>query len=250
MDLVPNLRISIAAALVATALLRPAAADLVCSETDAQGVQECSAGLSAELSRRMYAEQSLSKWCWAASIAMVFARYGYPVEQEDVVERLYGALVDLPVRMADVEPLVNRDWFSINGRKVAALTEPVQLEGTVSEAATGAQTLIDRLVDLQPLLLGAHGHMVVVVGVRFQRFTEQRALRLTEVAVLDPAFGAGPNVKQWPISAVYSHFLVSVVVVPVSGDFSAARQINRWKAPDGARDPANERSGGAGCLVP
>jgi hypothetical protein len=152
--------------------------------------------------------------------------------------------------MADIEPLVNRDWFSIDGRKVIAITEPVQLEGTAGEAVAGAQMLIDTLAQQQPLLLGAHSHMVVVVGVKFQRFSHERALRLTAVAVLDPAIGAGSDVKQWPISDVYSHFLVSVAVRPVSGDFSAVRQINRWKAPKGAQAPENERAGGTGCVVP
>jgi hypothetical protein len=246
MNLFTTLRISVAAALVATALLRPAAADVVCGQADAQGVQECSTGLSAELASRMYVEQSKSQWCWAAAMSMVFARYGYPLQQQDVVERLYGTPVDMPVRRADLAPLINRDWYAGDGRKVTAVTRPVGLEGTAVQAAAGAQMLIDTLAQQQPLLLGTRGHMVVVVGVSFQRFTQQGALRLSAVTVLDPAQGAGSDLKQVPAAELRSRFLVSVALVPqVSGDFASVRQLNAWKV-SGATVPGGETLGGEG----
>ncbi len=191
----------------------------------------------------MYVEQSQSQWCWAAAMSMVFARYGYPLQQQEVVERLYGKAVNLPVRSADLAPLINRDWYAGDGRKVTAVTRPVGLD----DAAGGsAQSLVDSLAQQKPLLLGARGHIVVVVGVTFQRFTQQGTIRVTGATALDPAQGAGSAVKQLPATDLRSRFLVAVALVPqIEGNFASVRQLNAWKV-SGTTPPSGETLGSNG----
>src|SRR5687768_14169077 len=54
----------------------------VCSSPDQHGVAHCRAGLTTAQIRHMAVAQEKSQWCWAASIAMVFAHHGYKLEQE------------------------------------------------------------------------------------------------------------------------------------------------------------------------
>ena len=98
------LRLCLAISLVALAMMRPAAADEVCTEANARGVQSCSAGLSAELVKSMYIEQAMSRWCWAASLSMALARYGYRLEQDDIVESLHGAPVSPVLQSTGCRP--------------------------------------------------------------------------------------------------------------------------------------------------
>ncbi|MFM9776217.1 papain-like cysteine protease family protein, partial [Streptomyces galilaeus] len=41
-----------------------------------------------------YETQQASEWCWAASISMIWAFYGHPVAQSEIVTNAFGELVN------------------------------------------------------------------------------------------------------------------------------------------------------------
>jgi hypothetical protein len=48
-----------------------------CHTADAKGAIACSAGMDDARVREIATVQERSQWCWAASISMIFANYGY-----------------------------------------------------------------------------------------------------------------------------------------------------------------------------
>jgi len=47
-------------------------------------------------------KQRQANWCWAATIQMVLNYHGLYVSQEQVVERIFGALVDRPAQSSEI----------------------------------------------------------------------------------------------------------------------------------------------------
>jgi hypothetical protein len=70
-----------------------------------------------DLSDISYQPQRQSQWCWAASAQIIFAYHGFDVPQEQIVETVYGGLVNLPAfRSATITQLLSRDWQDRNGK--------------------------------------------------------------------------------------------------------------------------------------
>lgn len=159
-----------------------------CEPADARGVQRCSVGLDEQRMARIAQSQRESQWCWAASIAMVFAGAGYQVSQEDVVRARFGELVDLPVRGSDITDLLNRSWRDASGRSFAAQALG-RRTGNDMRAAT--LDILRELESGRPLVVGFASHAVVLARVQFERFTREGAVRIVALDVLDPAPGAG-----------------------------------------------------------
>lgn len=165
-----------------------ASAQLQCGPEDAAGTRRCVAGLAPDLVRQMQATQLKSQWCWAASLQMIFARYGYAVPQEEIVERLYGGAHDLPVRTSDVTPLVARDWFDLGGKGFSARVVP---HAVMHPTLTGHRRILQALADQHPLLLVTGRHVVVLVALQFEQVRQGAGLRITGGQVIDPTPGQG-----------------------------------------------------------
>lgn len=199
-----------AAALLLCALLQPFAAGAAerCDAADARGIQRCSAGLADLQIAQMQRTQLGANWCWAASIAMVFAHHGYAVSQQQVVQRQFGALQDLAISGPEISAHLNREWRDQSGRGFQASAKGGDVAGPLNRQAPAA--LIAQLAQEQPLVLGADGHAVVLVEVQYERFTLQDAVRITGGKVIDPAPGRG--VRALSASELRPSYVVAVGV--------------------------------------
>lgn len=167
----------------------PAQAVELCSPANAQGVQRCSAGLLADQMNKMQRTQMKSNWCWAASIAMVFAHHGYQVTQQEVVLHQFGHLPDRAVIGRDITRILGFGWRDHAGRGFVPST-------TVRDRSTGDLQLADaavvtELAQDRPLIVGAAGHAMVLVAVDYERSADGTTMRIVGGTVIDPAPGKG-----------------------------------------------------------
>ena len=199
-------------------LLAPSAAraQTSCSPPDARGASECRAELAEAVVARMLQTQERSRWCWAAAISMVFARYGYPVAQSDIVERMYGLAVDAGVPTHVLPAVIDRDWVS-DGLPVKASTR-YQAAAPGATVPASLTLMVSSLRAGHPLILSAQGHAVVVVGVTYRGLGQ--AFRITGGTVIDPTPGVGLRPLQAEELGVA--LLASVDVAPVAGGRPAA----------------------------
>lgn len=128
------------------------------------------------------AEQQGQNWCWAACVQMVLSSKGIKVNQADVVQRTYGAVVDAP---GGAEAILSRlsGWFQTrSGRMLLAASV---VPGPMQEGL-----LYSYLKNQSPLILGVSypgaqiGHAVVVTAAVFK--ISDAGLELKEVVVRDP----------------------------------------------------------------
>ena len=128
------------------------------------------------------AEQQGQNWCWAACVQMVLSSKGIKVDQADVVQRTYGAVVDAP---GGADAILNRlsGWFQTrSGRMLLAASA---VPGPMQQGL-----LYSYLKNQSPLILGVNypgasiGHAVVVTAAIFK--ISDAGLELKEVIVRDP----------------------------------------------------------------
>lgn len=160
-----------------------------CSVPDAAGMQRCRAELSATMIQAMAATQEKSQWCWAASIAMVFARYGHALSQEHIVRQYFGHAVDRPVGGQAITQLLARSWNDGEGRRFEASANVSSVAERGPKAAY--DTMVNELANQRPLLIGVAGHAMVLVGIDFERFPATGGVRITGGKVIDPMPGRG-----------------------------------------------------------
>jgi hypothetical protein len=170
-------------AAIGFSVVTPVRADMQCDPADAQGIQNCNAGLPAAMTQRIGVSQLRSQWCWAAAIEMVFASGGLTVSQTEIAQKYLGSMADLPIRIADIAALIEGQWRSRDGR---LMTVQARHNGANGRLPASAMLLVDSLSSNRPLMLAADGHVVVVVEVRYQRHEKTGLLRLTGGTVLDP----------------------------------------------------------------
>lgn len=161
-----------------------------CSVPDASGVQRCRAELSASQIQAMAATQEKSQWCWAASIAMVFARYGYALSQEHIVRQYFGDPSDRAVAADVITQLLARPWKDREGRRFEAIARVSRLAER-GPLAVYASTMVTELAGQRPVLIGVAGHAMVLVGVDFERLPAAGGVRITGGKVIDPKPGRG-----------------------------------------------------------
>ncbi len=190
----------LAAALCVAGALLPLAgqAQENCGAVGADGIAHCSAGLEAAHIDRMQTQQEAPDWCWAASIAMVFAHHGRALPQRQIVVRHFVPGAPLPetplperaaVTAAAITQLLAAPWHDSAGR-------PFRAQAQVGDAPGRSfhfnnDTVIRELAAQRPLIVGALGHAMVLVRVHYERFVAQGALRITGATVIDPLPGAG-----------------------------------------------------------
>jgi hypothetical protein len=79
-----------------TAPHAPVHANTVCSAPDpATGTQDCISSVNLQkFAQTAYETQQATEWCWAASISMIWAFYGHPVAQTEIVSGTFGQLLN------------------------------------------------------------------------------------------------------------------------------------------------------------
>lgn len=75
----------------------------------------CESGI--DLSTLVYASQSMNQLCWAASVQMAFAQYGYSISQFQIVAETYGVVANIPaVTGYAISKNLQRDWVDDSGQ--------------------------------------------------------------------------------------------------------------------------------------
>ena len=120
--------------------------------------------------------QLQSQWCWAAAISGVFAYYGHPVSQQEIVRAAYGDIVNMPGTPQAITASLNRPWVDDFGRRFG-----VSSDVYTANWVTAAQDLAQNL----PLIVGSLGHAMIVSATEYRRFTNG-ASETRSVVVRDP----------------------------------------------------------------
>jgi ABC-type bacteriocin/lantibiotic exporter with double-glycine peptidase domain len=107
--------------------------------------------------------QRQSNWCWAACIQMVLNYHGLFVDQADIVQRIYGAQVDLPAQPELILAALTGWAPDVRGRFSTVQATPYTF--------SGAQIVQD-LAYRWPLIVGlanpdGSGHALVLTAVYY-----------------------------------------------------------------------------------
>lgn len=142
-----------------------------------------SVGIPTDRMAEVAAEQRGQNWCWAACVQMVLSTKGITVDQAEVVQRTYGALVDAPGGGYDILGNLS-GWFPTrSGRTLLA--------ASVVPGPMQHGLLYSYLKNQSPLILGVSypgasiGHAVVVTAAVFK--VSDTGLELREVIIRDPS---------------------------------------------------------------
>lgn len=107
--------------------------------------------------------QRQSNWCWAASVQMILNYHGLFVQQEEIVQRIYGAQVDRPAQPPQILTALSGWAPDARGRYSAIQATPYTFSGS---------QIIKDLAYRWPLIVGlvnpsGGGHAVVVTAVYY-----------------------------------------------------------------------------------
>jgi nuclear transport factor 2 (NTF2) superfamily protein len=154
---------------------------------DPQVGQVCWSGIASD--HVVTAWQKESQWCWAASVEMVFAHYGYSVSQARIVEETYGVVENIPaVTGYAISKNLQRDWEDDSGREFA-----VEIDGLYDFDA-GLLGITDRQIVMaldeeRPLILGTQSHAVLFTAVQY--VPTSVGPKIVDLRVADPFPGMG-----------------------------------------------------------
>jgi len=81
------------------------------------GNNNYSLGLPSDQFKDVYANQRKSNWCWAACVQMVMNYQGIKIEQEEIVMKTFGSLVDQPAYVPDMIKAITGWAPSVDGHK-------------------------------------------------------------------------------------------------------------------------------------
>jgi len=125
--------------------------------------------------------QQQTEWCWAASISDIFRFYGHPISQQDVVQKVYHRIINLPAfseRM--IASLVNRDWVDDNNQRFHARLTGV-FDARAGVGKLNNPQLIKNLQDGHPLLFCNTQHCMVITEAKFTPY------KILSLGVFDPS---------------------------------------------------------------
>lgn len=148
----------------------------------------------------VFAYQQASEWCWAACIQMVFAYWGHPVTQQEIVRETWGGIANMPAQPTDIIRDLNRDWTDRNGRAFTVESDVFSANG-----ATAARDLANEM----PLIIGSMGHAMVLTAVSYNRAPNGQG-QVTGAIVRDPWPGRGGRRPLSPLEAAAEMLLARI----------------------------------------
>lgn len=200
------------------------------SQPSAQGVRS----VSVEIDRPVFASQRASQWCWAASVANLFAYHGHAVPQARIVSEVYGVVANMRSGdYANMARLLNRRWTDESGdrfdsRLVAALDIANGVNAIDNDAIRQA------LRNNRPLVIGTTTHAMLVVGMQYTEIGG-RVAQVVGVDLFDP----------WPGQGFRPARRDEVTPVPFGGSLmfiADARVTSAGSRTDDSRGPSRTRS--------
>lgn len=136
--------------------------------------------------------QRMGNWCWAACIQMVLNYHGLYVDQQDIVQRVFGAAVDRPANGQQIMTALTGWAPDTRGRQSSIYADAYHLD---------AETVINDLDKKWPLIVGlkgargqATGHAYVMTAAYFSRDSYGEAT-IHRVVLRDPYPGYQSRVE-------------------------------------------------------
>lgn len=128
------------------------------------------------------ATQMETEWCWAASVQMVLNWYGVPVQQSQVVKRIYGKPVDHAASEDEIAVALNGTAINRKGQKVY-----LHAKRKAGEPPTAL--LIREMSAEHPMLVTIHAtktmlHAVVITSVEFTQSADD--VEISAITFRDP----------------------------------------------------------------
>ena len=160
----------------------------------------CRAGISLSTALMAYASQQMSVWCWAASIEMIFRAHGYYVPQQEIVQAVYGRVVNLPAFSGyTISTQLNRSWTDTRGRNFT-----VRIDGLYDHDAhifgLSNSAVVNALQAGNPLIYGNVSHAMMLGIVDYYPVSPEPQFRAAGFA--DPWPGIGLRGLSDPLEIV------------------------------------------------
>ncbi len=115
-----------------------------------------------------YAAQQMPEWCWAASLSMLFGYYGHPVPQASIVQRVYGAPINMPALLpAQISALINTGWTDQNGNGFQCQLVAAY-DAFAGVVAINNNTIVDALSNDMPLIVCNTHHCMLLTALSYQ----------------------------------------------------------------------------------
>ncbi|OCJ66290.1 hypothetical protein A6U97_26525 [Agrobacterium tumefaciens] len=165
--------------------------------------QVCESGINLSQIVTAFGTQKLNQWCWAASVQMAFANYGYSVAQERIVENTYGIIGNIPaVTGYAISKNLQGDWVDDNGTNFS-----VEIAGLYDYDAgimgITDQDIVQALDEEHPIIMGTANHAVLLVSVAY--VPSPIGPKVTNIGLADPFPGIGLRGPQSPADMVAMH---------------------------------------------
>ncbi len=128
------------------------------------------------------AAQQQNEWCWAASTQMILGWYGVPTTQPEIVQRVYGSVIDQAASDQVISAALNGWGRAVNGQVVT-------ISSVVYPGPPPPMILINQLSQRHPVLLTfmsgpTSGHAVVITAASY--INTQWGPQITSLVIRDP----------------------------------------------------------------
>jgi hypothetical protein len=142
--------------------------------------------ISLENTNLKAADHPCDNWSWVAGIVDMAAASGVRIEQQYLIDRIYGGSLCLPSEgdPEDLAKQVSHDYVLPDGQKFRLMVE------FRSGAPTQADPLIVALRQNRPLMLLWRSHAYLLIGMNYDEYiapTGHRMFMITELKLFDPA---------------------------------------------------------------
>lgn len=206
-----------------------ARASTQCTPDIVNGGQDCISQVNfSQFAQTAFQTQQLTEWCWAASIAMVWAYYGHPVAQSEIVDAVFGGVTNSPAQDAQILQALSGPRTDDNGKRFNSNVTGVY--DAQSGIATLSYTQLGSELDAnRPIIIGtvnpdgSGGHAVVLTAISYYVPAgypiqiDPSGINITGAGVFDPWPGNGAHgislSQLTPASQNGSLFLVATVTV-------------------------------------
>lgn len=156
-------------------------------------------------------------WCWAASVQMVLNWYNIPIQQTDVVMRIYGRLVDAAASEDEIA-------VALSGTAYDRRNHMVHLASVRRRGSPSSGLVVTELGERHPLLVtfrSTHTMLHAVVLTSAEYFSDGQGIHLTALTFRDPnpTFQDRHTAESYRVTgvelqrflrAISSYYLVSV----------------------------------------
>lgn len=144
--------------------------------------------------------QQCPQWCWAASSSMIFAMHGHPLDQREIVARVFGRLACGTAQDVTIARVLSSRWMDDRHRPFSAtITAGYDFKRRI--LTIDNRLIVDELLANRPLLYANTHHAMVLAQVDY--IDTPRGPYIRAMGVFDP----------WPYSPPF-HMLARAETIP------------------------------------